>query len=606
MSPSAFVRWSWLAGWLGVLTTAPVFAVDKPNVILMVIDDLGWRDLGCYGSTFYKTPHIDRLAQEGLRFTEAYASCPVCSPTRASLMTGKYPQRFGITDWLPGRANNPSQKLLQPKLRNELPLGEITVAEVLKSAGYATAHVGKWHLGGEGFGPNQQGFDLNIAGDHFGSLPSYFAPFRNRQGKPIPNLDHVPEGEYLTDRLTSEAEAFIERHKDRPFFLYLSHYAVHTPLQAKADILKKYPNSMQLGKQSNPFYAAMIESVDESLGRIRQKLHDLKLSEKTLIIFTSDNGGLATQEGDPKTNTPATINAPLREGKGYLYEGGIRVPLLLAGPGVPSVSTNATPVCSIDLMPTILDICGGKTEAKIDGLSLAPLLKGGKLQRDALYWHYPHYANQGSRPASAIREGDWKLIEFLENGRHELYNLRQDISESRNLVLEEPQRVRDLAAKLEAWRKSVNAPMPSPNPQYLPNLQQSDGSIVLHARTADVHGVQLRYEPLPHKLTLGFWTRLQDTASWEFTVRQPGKFRVEVLQGCGNRSGGAKVDFEFAKQKLTMTVEDTGGFQIFKSRDIGTITIDQPGRHTLTVRPITKPGIAVMDLRQVTLLPVKD
>src|SRR5438552_1824566 len=259
-----------------VALAPPAVAVDRPNVVLIVADDLGWRDLGCYGSTFYKTPNIDRMAREGVRFTQFYAACPVCSPTRASILTGRYPQRVNITDWLPGRPDRPDQKLRRPVIRQELPLEAVTIAEALKAAGYATAHIGKWHLGGEGFGPKQQGFDLNIGGDHTGTCRSYFAPFRNKQGA-MPGLEHAPEGEYLTDRLAAEAEKFIERNKDRPFFLYLPHYAPHTPLRAKPEIVARYKVTPKAGTQSNPVYAAMVESIDESVGRVLRALDDLKL-----------------------------------------------------------------------------------------------------------------------------------------------------------------------------------------------------------------------------------------------------------------------------------------------------------------------------------------
>jgi arylsulfatase A len=304
-------------------------SADRPNIVLIVIDDLGQRDLRCYGSTFYKTPNVDRLAREGLRFTDFYAACPVCSPTRASILTGRYPQRMNITDWIPGRKDLPDQRLKRPAIRKELPLAEITIAEALKKQGYVTAHIGKWHLGGKGFGPEQQGFDINIAGDQTGSPRSYFAPFGNKQGM-MPGLEKAEAGEYLTDRLALEAEKFIEAHKDKPFFLYLPHYAVHTPLRAKPALIDHYKLKPKAGSQSNPVYAAMVESMDEAVGRVLKKLDDLKLTDNTLVIFTSDNGGLATTEGGP---TGATFNAPLREGKGFLYEGGVRVACIVKWPG---------------------------------------------------------------------------------------------------------------------------------------------------------------------------------------------------------------------------------------------------------------------------------
>ena len=578
-------------------------AEERLNVVLILIDDLGQRDLGCYGSTYYKTPHLDKLAKEGTRFTDAYAACPVCSPTRASILTGKYPARLHLTDWLPGRADRPDQKMARPSIRQELPLEENTLAEAFKSAGYATAHVGKWHLGGKGFEPQKQGFDVNIAGDHTGTPRSYFAPF-GKGANVMNGLEDAPKGEYLTDRLTTEAERFIEQNRQKPFFLYLAHYAVHTPLNAKPDVQAKYKGEMKLGSQSNPIYAAMIESMDDSVGRVMKKLDELKLSDRTIVLFTSDNGGLCTIEGP---NTPATINSPLREGKGHLYEGGIRVPLIVRGPGVVAGASPSVPVCSIDFFPTLLELCGIKAEAKIDGISFAPVLKDAKasLPREALYWHYPHYSNQVSKPGAAIRAGEWKLIEFYEDGRRELFNVGKNAGEGQNMIADQPAIAKELGDKLDAWRKEVGAQMMTENPNYTPGPQDKQGVITLHARHASVHGIMLRYEPLPHKDTLGYWVRADDWASFEFTVTTPGKFEIEALQGCGKGSGGSEVNFGVGEQVVKMVVEDTGHFQNFKPRVIGQITIEKAGRYTLTVKPQKKPGVAVMDLRAVTLKPVK-
>lgn len=310
------------------LFASSAFAQSRPpNIVVVLIDDYGWADTGSYGSTYHRTPNLDALAARGMRFTDAYAAAPVCSPTRAALMTGKHPARLHLTDWLPGRRDLPAQKLARPNISHELPLAETTLAEALKSAGYATAHIGKWHLGGAGFGPENQGFDLNIAGDHTGTPLSYFAPYQNN-GRVMPGLETAPQGEYLPDRLTAEAERFIERNREKPFFLYFSHYSVHIPMKAKAELIAKYRSLPRPERgQNNPVYAAMIESVDESVGRLTRKLEQLGISDNTLFIFTSDNGGLATPEGP---DTPATDNSPLRAGKGYLYEGGIRVPLIVA------------------------------------------------------------------------------------------------------------------------------------------------------------------------------------------------------------------------------------------------------------------------------------
>ncbi|VTU02001.1 sulfatase : Sulfatase OS=Planctomyces limnophilus (strain ATCC 43296 / DSM 3776 / IFAM 1008 / 290) GN=Plim_1520 PE=4 SV=1: Sulfatase [Gemmataceae bacterium] len=589
---------------LALLAFGPLLhAADKPNVVLIVVDDMGQRDLGCYGSTFYKTPNIDKMAKDGLRFTDFYAACPVCSPTRVSILTGKYPQRTGITDWIPGRKDMPDQRLKRPAIPNELPLDEVTLAEALKERGYATAHIGKWHLGGPGFEPTKQGFDVNIAGDQTGTPRSYFAPFANKSGQ-MPGLEKAEAGEYLTDRLAAEAEKFLDANKDKPFFLYLPHYGVHTPLQAKKDVVAKYNVKPRAGAQSNPVYAAMVESVDDAVGRVLKKLDDLKLSDNTLVIFTSDNGGLATTEGGP---TGATFNGPLREGKGFLYEGGVRVPLIVKWPGKVKPGVTDQLACSTDFFATALDAAGERkpTDSKTDGVSLLPVFEGKKLADRALFWHYPHYANQGSRPGGAVRSGDHKLIEFYETGRRELFDVKKDVSESRNLAADRPEVVKELAAKLDAWRKEVGAKMPTPNPDYMPNPQAKDGTITLHARTALVTGTMLRFEPLPHKNTLGFWVNKDDTAAFDFTVETPGTFTVEVLQGCGNKSGGAEVELAVGDEKVAFTVKETGGFQAFEARDVGTLKIEKAGRHTLTVRAKTKPGVAVMDLRQIVLKPAK-
>jgi arylsulfatase A-like enzyme len=584
-------------------------AAEKPNVVLVVIDDLGQRDLGCYGSTFYKTPNIDKMAKDGLRFTDFYAACPVCSPTRVSILTGRYPQRVNVTDWIPGRKDMPDQRLKQPKIRNELPLEEVTISQALKERGYVTAIMGKWHLGGKGFEPTKFGFDVNVGGDETGTPRSYFAPFANKTGQ-MPGLEKAEEGEYLTDRLAAEAEKFIEANRDKPFFLYLPHYAVHTPLRAKQAIIDKYKVTPKAGSQSNPVYAAMVESMDEAVGRVLKKLDDLKLSENTLVIFTSDNGGLATTEGGP---TGATFNAPLREGKGFLYEGGVRVACVMKWPGhIKPGTVTGEVACSIDFFDTILEATEAKAESKRDGVSLLPVFNGEKLTPREIYWHYPHYANQGSRPGGAVRFKEFKLIEYYEDGRRELFDVKKDPSESRNLIDDGPATAKALAEALAGWRKEVGAKMPTPNPDYKPNPPNKDGVIAMHARTALVSGVMLQFEPLPHKNTLGFWTNKDDFATFDFTADKPGTFTVEVLQGCGKGSGGAEVEIALgepgasaAGASLTFTVKDTGGFQNFEAREVGTLKVEKAGRHTLTVKAKTRPGVAVMDLRQIVLKPTK-
>ena len=439
---------------LALFVLAPQ-AVEKPNLILIVIDDLGWADVE---GGFFETPNLDRMAAGGMKFTKGYAACPVCSPTRASLLTGKYPSRTGVTDWIPGRKDMPSQKLLRPPMRNELPLEERTLAEALKDAGYATAHVGKWHLGGEAFLPEKHGFDVNVGGTHAGSPPGGYFTFKT------PTFA-LKEGEYLDDRLTDEAVRWIREQRDKPFFLYLPHYTVHIPLQPRKDLLAKFQaKEKKGGPRENPVYAAMVASMDESVGRILKALEELKIDRRTLVVFTSDNGGLAVKEG---ANTPATSNAPLRDGKGYLYEGGIRVPWIVSWPGTVKAGTTCdVPVISPDVFSTFLEAAGAKA-GEVDGVSLLPILKGtGPLPDRALFWHYPHYPNQGGKPGGAMRSGDWKIVEPYETFAVELYNLKDDPGETRNLAATEAARAKEMAGALAAWRTSVGAKMPTPNPDY--------------------------------------------------------------------------------------------------------------------------------------------
>ncbi len=481
----AFLKACGATAMLGVWTRASVGAQRttgrKPNFVFFLIDDLGWKDLGCYGSRFYETPNIDRLASEGMRFTDAYAACPVCSPTRASIMTGKYPARLGITQWI-GGPQKPTA------YREYLPLEEVTIAEALKQAGYATGFVGKWHLSTrdetrQKYYPDRQGFDVNIGGDWSGAPPTYFYPYEKRNRK----LETMPpggkEGEYLTDRLTGESLKFIDANRDGPFLLYLSHYAVHTPLESKKELADKYeteaaklsPADRPAAKpvygpyrtrqvQDHAVYAGMVQSVDESVGRVLDKIEQLGLEDNTIVIFMSDNGGLSTvrREGP-------TCNLPLRAGKGWLYEGGIREPMLIKWPGVVQAgSVCHGPVTSTDFYPTMLEMAGLplKPDQHVDGVSLTPLLKGtGRPPRDAIFWHYPHYHGSGNRPSGAVRAGDYKLIEWYENGRIELYNLKDDLGEQKDLAGAMPGRARELRRMLHAWRDEMGAKMPQGEPR---------------------------------------------------------------------------------------------------------------------------------------------
>lgn len=449
--------------WLRV-ATASILPAQPPrlNFVLIVVDDLGWADLSCQGSEFYETPHIDRLAKEGIRFTNGYAACPVCSPSRAAIMTGKYPARTGVTNYLPGRHPLPYSRMIGPMCKQYLDTAEVTLAEALKTAGYRTAHIGKWHLGPREYWPEAQGFDINIGGTNSGMPRSFFWP----EWKGNPPIEGKRDGEYLTDRLTDEAIDFVRASGDRPFFLYLSHYAVHVPIEAKAEKVQRYRAKVRTGSaQNDPVYAAMIESLDEGVGRLLNTLEEQKLMERTVIVFTSDNGGLSAPEWKGR---PVTSNAPLREGKGHVYEGGIRVPFLVRWPGI-SPRSDQTPVCGIDIYPTFCRTAG-VNPGRVDGLNLEPLIcRRQALPRRDLYWHYPHYSNQLGKPAGAIRQGAFKLLEFYEDGKLELYNLDQDPGETNNLASAMPVKARELYAKLLRWRQSIpGLQMPRPNPNYDP------------------------------------------------------------------------------------------------------------------------------------------
>ncbi len=589
-----------LPRWMGtllllLLATSPAVEAAKPNVVVILVDDLGWADLGCYGSRFHQTPHLDRLAREGLRFTDAYSACTVCSPTRAALLTGKSPARLHLTDWIEGHPA-PKAKLLPPDWTRKLDPGESTVASRLKSAGYATASIGKWHLG-EGTTPEQFGFDLNVAGDHRGQPPRYFSPYG------LPKLKDGPAGEFLTDRECSEALAFIEKNRAQPFFLYLPHYAVHTPLGGKPDVIAKY-KSRTPDHQRNAVYAALLESVDDSVGRIRAQLDTLGIATNTVILFTSDNGGLVLGGSERSTS-----NFPLRSGKGDVYEGGVRVPLLALWPGVTRPgSSSSTPVQTVDLYPTLLEIAGVEDVAghDRDGLSLMPVMQGKGLPSRSLYWHYPHYHPGGATPYGAVRSGDWKLIQFYESGHLELYNLASDLGEQQDLANAIPEKANALAKELSDWRTRVGAQMPVPNTNREPVAlkPREDGSFLLAAHQVVTHGRNVQYEPPAHKNTVGYWTIVEDWVHWDIDAPKAGRYEVEILQGCGTGSGGSEVELAIGDSKLTFTVMETGGFQKFMSRRLGILEIASAGRHTFTIRPQRKPGGAVMDVRQVVLRPV--
>lgn len=464
---------------LGGLCVVP--ANDQPNVVFFLIDDLGYKDLGCYGSSFYETPNIDSIARDGALFTDAYAACQVCSPTRASIMTGQWPQRVGITDYIGAPAPESWKRntpLLPASYTDRLSLETPTLAKVLKRAGYATFFAGKWHLGPEGWWPENQGFDVNRGGiDRGGPYggKKYFSPYGN------PRLEDGPDGEHLPDRLAKETSEFIEQNQQQPFFAYLSFYSVHTPLIGREDLVAKYKEKReQLGLkpawgreaerdvrlvQEHAVYGAMVEAMDLAVGRVLDKLDKLGLRENTLVMLTSDNGGLSTSEGWP------TSNLPLRGGKGWIYEGGIREPLLVRWPGKVEARTEINePVSSPDFMPTLLEATGatafeGQT---VDGKSLLPLFDGKTLGERDLFWHYPHYGNQGGAPTAAIRRGDWKLVEWMEDQRVELFDVRNDVAEANDVSAEHPELVAEMRGRLRNWQQQVGARFPAANPGFNP------------------------------------------------------------------------------------------------------------------------------------------
>ena len=461
-----------------------------PNILFVFADDLGRRDLGCYGSGFYETPHVDALAARGVRFTNAYAACPVCSPTRASVYTGDYPARLPLTDWLKGRRQPKDSPILWAKYLDRLPLESVTVAEELKAAGYRTGFMGKWHLGGEGFLPQDQGFDVNVGGGANGNPGHYFWP---RWGGRVRGLEGEFDGQYLTDLLAKKGAEFVAESsaRDEPWFLCVATYQVHTPIQGKPGLVAKYEAKLRrlaeadprydrsagaggdgrggnpgIPVQNNPIYAAMVESLDDLVGTLVASVEAAGELDNTLIVFFSDNGGLSVSEGP---DTPATTNAPLRKGKGWLYEGGVREPLIFAGPGVAAGETCDAPVISNDLRATFLHAAGVREVDPRDGAALNGLLAAPDAADPPtrpLFWHYPHFSNQGGSPGGAVRAGDWKLIQRYETGVLELYDLAGDPAESRDRAADRPDKAEELRALLSNWRRSVGANMPTANPHF--------------------------------------------------------------------------------------------------------------------------------------------
>jgi arylsulfatase A-like enzyme len=457
----------------------------KPlNVIFLLVDDWGWTDAGCFGSDLYETPNINKLATDGMKFTNAYAACTVCSPTRASVMTGMYPGRTHVTDFIPGHYRRFPTKhpLMPPNWTQQLEHKHTTIAEALHEAGYRTAHIGKWHLTPRTedievltkYYPERHGFQVNVAGNQWGLPGSYFWPFesknaKNRFEKRTMNFpEGGKKGDYLTDTLTDHTLEIIDSFQEDPFYIYLPFYAVHTPIQGKPELIEKYKPLVKDGmRHTNATYAAMVTAVDQAVGRIRKKLDELHLADNTVIFLTGDNGGLDNRKGNP------TENKPLRAGKGSAYEGGVRVPLIALWPGVtPAGSVNETPVITPDYYPTILKMTGvagnSQHNQKVDGVDLSQILRDptSDLGREDLFWHYPHYHTGGAVPHSVIRSGDYRLVKFHLDDRYELYNLADDIGESKDLSHAEPEKAKELLDKLHRWQKTVNAQMAVKNPNY--------------------------------------------------------------------------------------------------------------------------------------------
>lgn len=452
-----------------LMTLAGMALSHGKSYVMILVDDLGYMDIGAYNSnTFYETPNIDRLAKQGMKFTDGYAANPVCSPTRFGIQTGRYPTRKDATNFFSGRRGG---KFASAPLHDRMDLEEVTIAEELKKKGYATFFAGKWHLGETAeYWPTKQGYDVNIGGYNKGGPytgDKYFSPYKN------PRMTDGPDGEHLPDRLAMETCKFMEQNKDGKFFALLSFYSVHTPLIGRPDLVAKYkkkaakisgkefgPEEQVFGKrkrevrilQKHAVYAAMVEAMDEAVGKVMKKVTELGLEDEVVICFTSDNGGLSTSEGSP------TSNLPLRGGKGWIYEGGIREPFIVKWPGMTKAGmTSEVPVMSTDFFTTFVKDAGGEIKGEVDGVDLRPALSGGELERDALYWHYPHYSNQGGFPSGAIRMGHWKLVERYEDGKVHLYNLKKDIGERKDVKEKNEALVKKMRAKLHAWYLEVDA-----------------------------------------------------------------------------------------------------------------------------------------------------
>ena len=594
-----------------LLALAPASAQETPpNFVILFADDLGINDLGCFGRKDQNTPNLDKLAAEGARFTQAYAAASVCSPSRAALMTGQSPARLKITTFLTGRSDRASHRVLAAPINLHLPNGVQTIAQLLKPTGYVSAAVGKWHLGGKGHQPTDHGFDESFT------------------GKVNPGAES-PQGGKGELGQADYAVKFIQKNKANPFLLYLAFDNPHIPLAAPAKAIEANAKSF------HPTYAALIESLDAAVGRVMKALEDNGLAKNTVVIFASDNGGVHISE---LKESPATYNAPSRAGKGFLYEGGLRTPLIVRYPARLAPAVISEPVVLGDLCPTICALAKVPAPSTLDFQDISPILFEQKPLNRPLFWHQPHYMNQGGKPAGVAREGDWKLIEQYEDGSLELYNLAKDPSETTDVAATEPNRVAALRGKLEAWRRSVGAETLKANPNFSRTLWEdcfiktdvsqlkalptseamrplladwrkamndattegANSLIFLEARDAQVKATKMKYEEPPLKDTLGFWVNAADTASWTFQAPKAGTYRVTVLQGCGKGNGGSVVALDTQQGSCEFTVEETGHFQRFVPREVGKLKL-VAGENTLTVRPVKKAKAAVMDLRRVIL-----
>jgi arylsulfatase A-like enzyme len=591
---------------------APSRPPARPNVVLIFCDDMGYADVGCYGAKNIETPNLDHLAREGVRFTDFCVAQAVCSASRAALMTGCYPNRVGIFG------------ALGPRVQLGLRTNEITIAEVLKSRGFATAIYGKWHLGRPvEFLPKRQGFDdyfgLPYSNDMWPHHPTggtNYPPLPLIAGDEVAQL--MPDQTQLTTWYTERAVNFIEQHKAQPFFLYVAHSMPHVPL---------FVSDKFKGKSPRGLYGDVIMEIDWSVGEVLKALRAHQLEEKTLVIFTSDNGPWLLY------GNHAGSAGPLREGKGTSFDGGVRVPCMMRWPGqIPAGLVCRELATTMDLLPTLARLAGAELpkDRILDGKDIWPLISGqpgAKSPHEAFFYYW-------ARHLQAVRSGPWKLhfphsypqpnppgadgkpgkmaTQKIELA---LYDLEEDIGETNNVAVQHPEVVQRLQALADRCRDDLgdsamrrtgrNIRLPGRTPA-VPVPQPHEGAIILHASEATVHGTTVRYEPQPHKNTIGFWTKAEDWVSWDFQVPQAGAFLVEILQGCGQGSGGSEVEFSVGPQTLRAKVEETGGFQNFVSRHIGKLTFDQPGRYTLSVKPLTKPGPAVMDLRLVAFWPVEN